>query len=100
MLRSSQVQHTSIEVLNQATPLAARNYQCGLVSTYLMITRALDKRQEIDALIQVLDVSQAEKRGPLEDRLSGDWLILSETAYILTPLEACLRSYDEISKQG
>jgi hypothetical protein len=63
-------------------------------STYLMITRALKKRQELDAFIQVLDVRQAEKRVPREDRLSAeDWLILTDT-------EANVRSYHEVSKQG
>ena len=70
-------------------------------STYLMITRALEKRQEIDALIQVLDVRQAEKRAPLEDRLSGeDWLILTETAYILKPVYDHTMRFQSRAKEG
>jgi len=56
-------------------------------STYLMITRALKKRQEIDAFVQVLDARHAEKRVPHDDRLlNEDWLILTEIVYILKPI--------------
>ena len=52
-----------------------------------MINQALQKRQEIDAFIQVLDVRQAEKPLPREDCLSGEvQLVLTETAYILKPV--------------
>jgi hypothetical protein len=70
-------------------------------STYLMITRALQKRQEIDAFIQVLDVRQAEKRVPREDRLSGeDWLILTENADILKPIYDHTMRFQSRAKEG
>ena len=70
-------------------------------STYLMITRALEKKQEIDAFIQVLDVRQTEKRVPGEDRLSAeDWLILTETAWILKPVYDHTMRFQSRAKEG
>lgn len=70
-------------------------------STYLMITRALEKKQEIDAFIQVLDVRQTEKRVPCEDRLSAeDWLILTETACILKPVYDHTMRFQSRGKEG
>jgi hypothetical protein len=70
-------------------------------STYLMIIRALKKRQEIDAFIQVLDVRLAEKRVPQEDRLSSDcWAILAETAHILKPIYDHTMRFQSRAKEG
>lgn len=56
-------------------------------STYLMIQRALEKRQEIDAFVQVLDVRRGETGLLREDRLSHeDWLVLEKSAEILKPI--------------
>lgn len=56
-------------------------------STYLMIIRALQKRDEIDSFIARCErEKEAYKRVPAEDHLSSDdWLILAETASILKP---------------
>jgi hypothetical protein len=70
-------------------------------STYLMIVRALKKRQEINAFIQVLDVRPAEKPVPREDRLSAnDWLIIEETAYILKPIYDHTIRFQSRAKEG
>jgi hAT family C-terminal dimerisation region len=56
-------------------------------STYLMITRALQKRDEIDTFVARCERErETYKRVPAEDHLSSDdWLILAETASILKP---------------
>ena len=70
-------------------------------STYLMIVRALKKRQEINSFIQVLDVRLAEKRVPQEDRLSpNDWLIIEETAHILKPIYDHTMRFQSRAKEG
>ena len=49
----------------------------------------------------MLDVRQAEKRVPQEDRLSGeDWLILAETAYILKPVYDYTMRFQSRAKEG
>jgi hypothetical protein len=56
-------------------------------STDMMIQRALEKRHEIDAFVQVLDVRKGESGLPPEDRLSReDWLVLEKSAEILKPI--------------
>jgi hypothetical protein len=70
-------------------------------STYLMITRALRKRQEIDAFIQVLDARLADKRVPQGDRLSSDdWATLAETAHILKPVYDHTMRFQSRAKEG
>jgi hypothetical protein len=70
-------------------------------STYLMITRALTKKQEIDAFIQVLDARKGDKGLPQEDRLSNeDWLILTKTADILKPIYDHTMRFQSRAKEG
>jgi hypothetical protein len=56
-------------------------------STYKMIERALQKRDEIDTFIRRCErESDTGKRVPAEDHLmTEDWLLLAETAAILKP---------------
>lgn len=70
-------------------------------STYMMIQRALGKRQEIDAFVQVLDVRKGEAGLPQEDRLSReDWLVLEKSAEILKPIYDHTIRFQSRAQQG
>lgn len=70
-------------------------------STYLMIIRALKKKDEIDTFIRYLDQGDPDKRVHREDHLSTeDWAILTETAHILKPLYDQTMRHQSRAKQG
>jgi hypothetical protein len=66
-----------------------------------MIQRALEKRQEIDEFVQVLDVRRGETGLPREDRLSHeDWLVLEKSAKILKPIYEHSMRFQSRTQQG
>ena len=70
-------------------------------STYLMINRALKKKDDIETFIRYLDQGDPDKRVPCEDHLSSeDWAILTETAHILKPLYDQTMRHQSRAKQG
>jgi hypothetical protein len=71
-------------------------------STYKMLTRALQKRHEIDSFIAKCEVErEVYKRVPKEDHLSQDnWLLLTETTEMLKPFYDSTMRHQSRAKQG
>lgn len=72
-------------------------------STFLMIQRAIRKREQIDHFITYLDTKAAEprQRVPVQDHLSPqDWLLLAEIQSLLKPLYEITMRCQGWAKEG
>ncbi|KAI8416228.1 hypothetical protein FOFC_02537 [Fusarium oxysporum] len=72
-------------------------------STFMMIQRAIRKREQIDHFITYLDTKAAEprQRVPVQDHLSQqDWLLLAEIQSLLKPLYEITMRCQGWAKEG
>ncbi|RKK13988.1 hypothetical protein BFJ66_g18189, partial [Fusarium oxysporum f. sp. cepae] len=72
-------------------------------STFMMIQRAIRKREQIDHFITYLDTKAAERRQrvPVQDHLSQqDWLLLAEIQSLLKPLYEITMRCQGWAKEG
>ena len=102
--RLSKLKSVSFEEDRAAIDLELmQNNETRWNSTFLMIQRAIRKREQIDHFITYLDTKAAEprQRVPVQDHLSPqDWLLLVEIQSLLKPLYEITMRCQGWAKEG